>query len=215
LPLLADLSDRPNRKTEGELRMNQSTSLFKVLMAARKCAVAALLMLAATSVLLSQSYYGGIRGTVTDQQGASVANAKVTLTNEGTNETRSIVTGSGGGYDFTQLVPATYMVVAESPSFKKFEQKGIVVATQQFLEVDIKLTVGAVSETVLVTEEVPLVESANASQGQVLDNQKLVDLPNLGRNPFMMAKLQPHGGSERFLDDVDRRWAGARQQLLD
>jgi hypothetical protein len=169
--------------------MNPSTKLFKAISAVRNVGVAALLMLAAVSMLLAQSYQGGIRGAVTDQQGAAVTNAKVTLTNQGTGESRSTVTNASGGYDFTQLVPAVYSIVAESPSFKKFEQKGIIVGTQEFLTVDLKLDVGSVSETVLVTEEVPLVESANASQGQVLDNQKLVDLPNLGRNPFMMSKL--------------------------
>ncbi len=169
--------------------MNPSMSLLTVFFAMRKLTLAALLTLAAVSALLAQSYQGGIRGAVTDQQGAAVANVKVTLTNEGTNESRSSLTNGSGGYDFTNLVPATYSIAAESPSFKKFEQKNIIVGTQEFLVVDIKLAVGAVSETVEVTEEVPLVESANASQGQVLDNQKLSDLPNLGRNPFMMAKL--------------------------
>jgi len=169
--------------------MNPSTSTFNLFFAMRKLTIAALLMLTAASVLLAQSYQGGVRGAVTDQQGAAVANAKVTLTNDGTSESRSAVTNASGGYDFTALVPATYSIVAESPSFKKFEQKNIIVGTQEFLVVDIKLFVGAVSETVLVTEEVPLVDTANASQGQVLDNQKLIDLPNLGRNPFMMSKL--------------------------
>ena len=57
------------------------------------------------------------------------------------------------------------------------------------VSLDLKLEVGAVSESVQVTEEVPLIETSNASQGQVLDRQQLIDLPNLGRNPFMMSKL--------------------------
>jgi trimeric autotransporter adhesin len=139
--------------------------------------------------LQAQSTYGGVRGAVTDAQGAAVANVKVLLTNDGTGETRAAVTNSSGGYDFSPVVPATYTLTAESPSFKKFERKNVIVGTQQFLTVDVPLEVGSISERVLVTEQVPLVESSNASQGQVLDNQKLVDLPNLGRNPFMMSKL--------------------------
>src|SRR4029078_6205457 len=72
---------------------------------------------------------------------------------------------------------------------KKFDRKGVVVATQAQVSVDVSLEVGQVTESVQVTEQVPLVESANASQGQVLDNQKLTELPNLGRNPFMLSKL--------------------------
>ena len=63
------------------------------------------------------------------------------------------------------------------------------------------LEVGSVSETINVTEEVPLMETANASNGQVIDRQKIVDLPNLGRNPFMMAKIAPNvvqAGDPRF-----------------
>ena len=137
----------------------------------------------------SQSTQGGLHGAVTDASGAAVPNVKVTLTNQGTNEARSAVTNSDGFYDFSNVVPATYSVVAESPSFKKFERKNIIVGTQEYVSVDVRLEVGNVTESVLVTEQMPLVESSNASQGQVLDNQKLSDLPNLGRNPFMMSKL--------------------------
>ncbi len=151
-------------------------------------ALAAILSVA-TVTLMAQSTQGGVRGAVTDQTGAAVANAKVSLINDGTNEVRTVISGGDGGYDFTLVVPATYTITAEAPSFKKFTRKNVIVATQEYLTVDLKLEVGSVTESVLVTEEVPLVETANASQGQVLDNQKLVDLPNLGRNPFMMSKL--------------------------
>jgi hypothetical protein len=147
------------------------------------------MMCLATGMLPAQSTQGGVRGSVMDQQGAAVAKAKVTLTNVGTGEAKTELTNNDGAFEFTQLVPSTYTLEAESPSFKKFERKNIIVGTQEFVLVDVRLDVGSVTESVLVTEEVPLVETANASQGQVLDNQKLVDLPNLGRNPFMMSKL--------------------------
>src|SRR5580700_3183289 len=141
------------------------------------------------SPLLAQSYYGVIRGLVVDQNQGAVVGAKVTLVNEGTSEQRNATTNSNGEYVFNEIIPATYTVVCEAPGFKKFERKGVVVATQAQVTVDVKLEVGQVTESVQVTELVPLVESSNASQGQVLDNQKLSDLPNLGRNPFMMSKL--------------------------
>ena len=94
-----------------------------------------------------------------------------------------------GGFEFTAVVPATYTLVAETPSFKRFERKNIIVGTQEFVIVDVRLEIGAVTESVQVTGDGPLVASSNASQGQVLDNQKLADLPNMGRNPFMMSKL--------------------------
>src|SRR5450432_462788 len=160
-----------------------------VLRCFEKGASLAAILVFVASLLVAQSYQGGVRGTVDDPQGAAIARAKVTLTNDATGESRSELANNDGGFEFTRLIPATYTLDAEAPNFKKFQRKNIIVGTQEFVIVDVRLDVGAVTESVLVTEEVPLVESANASQGQVLDNQKLVDLPNLGRNPFMMSKL--------------------------
>jgi hypothetical protein len=137
----------------------------------------------------AQSFYGGLRGTVVDQNGGAVASAKVTLLHEGTAEQRAALTGSSGEFVFSELVPANYSVVIESPGFKKFERRGVTIGTQQQISLDLKLEVGQVTESVQVTAEAPLIESATASQGQVLDNQKLTELPNLGRNPFMLSKL--------------------------
>ena len=147
--------------------------------------------LSATTVLpaLAQSYYGGLRGTVWDANGGAVANARIRLSDSGTGAARSTLSGSDGGFVFSELVPGTYRVEVEAPGFKKFERKDVVVGTQQQVSLDLKLEIGAVTESVMVTESVPLVETANASQGQVLDNQKVVELPNLGRNPFMLSKL--------------------------
>ena len=142
--------------------------------------------------LSAQSTQGGVRGSVIDPLKAGIGNAKVTITNDGTGESKSVLTHEGGGFDFSSLAPATYTLIAESPSFKKFERKNVVVGTQEYLTVDLPLEVGSVSDSVMVTEEVPLIEASNASQGQVLDNQKLVDLPNLGRNPFILSKLVPN-----------------------
>jgi trimeric autotransporter adhesin len=149
----------------------------------------ALILFASSSSAWAQSSLGGLRGTISDAQNAAIAEVKVSLTNTATGETRASLTNTSGGYDFSSLPPSTYSIVAEHPGFKKFERKNIVVGTQEFPTVDVILEVGAVTDSILVTEETPLVEASNASQGQVLDNQKLVELPNLGRNPFMLSKL--------------------------
>ncbi len=59
--------------------------------------------------------------------------------------------------------------MVETPGFKRFEKKGVIIATQQFLTLDAHMEIGQVTESILVTEEVPLIESANASTGQVID----------------------------------------------
>ena len=141
------------------------------------------------STVAAQSYQGGLRGVVQDPGGSIIADARVSLVNQATSVSRATLSNSHGEYSFTAIEPATYMLVVEAPGFKKFEHKEVVIGTQEFLTLDSKMEVGAVNESIMVTAEVPLIESSNASQGQVLDHQKLTDLPNLGRNPFMMSKL--------------------------
>ncbi len=135
----------------------------------------------------AQTFQGGVRGAVTDSTGAAIGTAKVTLTAEATGVSRSTVTNTGGEYSFSAVNPATYTLVVETPGFKKLDKKGLVVNTQEFVTVDMKLEVGDVTQSVNVTEEVPLMETENASTGQVIDSQKLSDLPNMGRNPFYEA----------------------------
>ncbi|HTS65132.1 MAG TPA: TonB-dependent receptor [Candidatus Acidoferrales bacterium] len=137
----------------------------------------------------AQSYLGGIRGSVLDASGKSVGETKITMIDEAGGTQRSTLSNGEGSYSFSQVVPATYTLTAEAPGFKKFERKHVIVGTQEIVALDLKMEVGSVSESVQVTEEVSLIEAANASQGQVLDRQQLIDLPNLGRNPFMMSKL--------------------------
>jgi hypothetical protein len=151
--------------------------------------LAILTLFAGATAAFGQSYYGALRGNVVDPNGGAIATAKITLINEGTSEQRAAVTSNAGEFVYSEVVPATYSVWVESPGFKKFERHGIIVGTQQQVSLDLKMEVGQVSESVQVTESAPLIESATASQGQVLDNQKLSDLPNLGRNPFMLSKL--------------------------
>ncbi|GIU78353.1 MAG: hypothetical protein KatS3mg005_1591 [Bryobacteraceae bacterium] len=137
----------------------------------------------------AQSFFGGLRGAVTDPGGAAVPLAKVSLIDESTGAERSTLTTQEGEFAFNQVVPSTYSLRVESPGFRVFERKGVAIATQQFTTVNVQLEVGQVTETVNVTEEAPLLETGSASQGQVVDRQKLIDLPNLGRNPFMMSRL--------------------------
>lgn len=155
-------------------------------MRARKCAIFSTVCgLTACSGLWAQSFHGGIRGTVTDTTGAAVSVAKLTLVDQGTGIARATISETGGGYSFPDLNPSTYSVRVEKPGFKVLDRSNIVVSTNEFLIVDLKLEVGDVTQSINVTaDNVPLLETENASTGQVIDNQKLADLPNMGRNPF-------------------------------
>lgn len=136
-----------------------------------------------------QSIYGAVRGLVTDKGGAVVQDSIVTLTNEGTNAPRTTVTNSAGEYVFSQVVPSGYSISVEMKGFKKAERKGVIVETQGQVTVDVQLEVGNVTESISVTEEVPLLETSNASLGQVIDRQKIADLPILGRNPYLFSRF--------------------------
>ncbi len=149
----------------------------------------ALLALLSAAPFLAQSFHGTVRGQILDPGGHAVPIAKVTLIDEGTSTQRATITSEQGEFTFASVTPSSYLLVAEAPGFKRTERRGITVATQAAVTVDLKLEIGQVTEQVNVTEEVPALETANASTGQVIDRQKLIDLPNLGRNPFMLSKL--------------------------
>ncbi len=153
------------------------------------------------STLSAQNVVGGVRGLIQDPGGAIIAGANVTLTNQGTNVSRSTVSNAQGEYVFSQVEPGTYSISVEAQGFKKLQRPGVIVSTQEFLTIDLKMEIGEVSQSISVTTEVPLIENSNASNGQVLDSQKLTDLPNLGRNPFLMSKLSTNvvtAGDPRF-----------------
>jgi hypothetical protein len=118
---------------------------------------------------------------IRDPDGSVIAGAKVSLVDQATRFERVTYSSGEGVYYFNQVVPGTYSVNAEAAGFKKFEQKDVSIATQQQVTLDLALQIGEITQTVEVRTEVPLIEYSNASQGQVLDNKQLRELPNFGR----------------------------------
>jgi hypothetical protein len=155
-------------------------------MSSHRIRVSALALLAlAAPCGWAQTFQGGVRGTLTDSSGAVIVDAKVTVTDQATGIARSTLSSSGGEYTFAALNPATYRITVEAPGFKLLSKKDVVVGTQEYLIIDLKMAVGEVTQSVNVEESAtPLLETENASTGQVIDTQKLADLPNMGRNPF-------------------------------
>jgi hypothetical protein len=137
----------------------------------------------------AQTYYGSVRGLVVDKQGAAISQAAIVLTDDATKAKRTAVTNGSGEYVFTALEPASYTLTVQASGFKGYTQSNLIVATQQTVTADLTLTVGGSNETVEVTAASPQIDSSSASNGQVIDAQKLQNLPNAGRNPFLFAKL--------------------------
>jgi trimeric autotransporter adhesin len=138
----------------------------------------------------AQQFTGGVRGAVRDANGV-IPGAAVVLTNEATNISREVATNEVGQYNFPAVPPGTYTLKCQISGFKTFESKGVTIGTQQFVTLDITLDVGAISENVTVTGQTPLIETANASTGGVLDNETLQALPAPGRNAFLIGVTVP------------------------
>jgi hypothetical protein len=138
----------------------------------------------------AQSAQGGLRGVVKDPQGV-IPGVTVTLTNEQTNTARETITNNIGEYSFPAVDPARYTVKAAVPGYKTFERKGLTIGVQSFVALDVTMEVGALEETITVTGESPLIETTNASTGDVLDTKTLESIPSAGRSIFLMANLSP------------------------
>jgi hypothetical protein len=155
----------------------------------RNAGVAILLFV---SLLSAQGVRATIVGRVTDDTGAVVPGANITVTNVGTNEGRSVTVNDNGEYSILQLAPGQYTLTAEFAGFNKVVRSGIVLETGQQARFDIALKVGAVIEEVQVSAAAPLVTTENASLGNIVDQKKIVELPLNGRDYLQLAYLAPN-----------------------
>jgi trimeric autotransporter adhesin len=152
--------------------------------------VSASLHLVTVSLGTAQTFTAGVRGAVR-ASGGVVPGVTVQLINDATNAVRETVSNDAGEYDFSAVPPGTYHVRASLTGFKAFERRGVRVAAQQFVTVDIELEVGSLQETITVSADAPLLVTANASLGTVLDGERLGALPSVARNAYMMSVTVP------------------------
>ena len=154
-------------------------------------AVAGILLTLATNPFAhAQRYLGEIRGQISDISGAKIPNATVTATESSTNFTSTVAASQDGAFDFPALQPGTYAVTVESPGFKKETRLNVVVTAAQTQEVDYSLSPGSTNETVQVTAEPStLLDTGSPNVSTTLDTQEVTDLPNEGRNPYVMATM--------------------------
>jgi hypothetical protein len=140
---------------------------------------------------VAQTFTGSITGTVTDPAGAVVPAAVFTLTNLDTNEARRQVSNESGVYTFAALPPGRYRLELERPGFKRFVQEPVEVRVQQVVNLDPVLEVGQTNQTVEVTGQVALLDSATSSLSQVVENREVTELPLNGRNTLALVALTP------------------------
>lgn len=132
---------------------------------------------------------GSISGTVQDTTGAVVPSANVTLLNIDQGITRQITTNATGGYSFSPVRIGNYTITVTANGFAKTTQTNLTVQVAQALQVNVVLKPGTASETVQVTEAPPLLQTEEASTGQVIGRQQVNDLPLNGRNFTFLAQL--------------------------
>jgi Carboxypeptidase regulatory-like domain/TonB dependent receptor len=149
------------------------------------------LVLAAAVPLVSQTTTGRILGIVRDQSGAALPAATVTVTDVQRGITRTVTTDNSGEYVVPNLTPGIYMVRAESRGFKTVERPNIQVEVATDLSIDVSLPPGDVKETVIVNEEVPLLDTTSSTLGGTLSNKEINDLPLNGRNYENLLQLRP------------------------
>lgn len=177
----------------------------------RKCMMRAAmfvaLVLLVPAVVLAQ-YRAGLQGTVTDPDGAVIPNAKITLVDKATNRTLQTTSNADGTYSFSRLAPSNYMLTVEATGFVKEQLSNVTVQGEVTTGLDVKLQIGAVTETVQVTDATPLINTQNAQVGGTISTEQIQSLPSTGRDPFQLLQLAPG-----MFGDSSRAGAGGANNL--
>src|SRR5260221_502001 len=144
-----------------------------------------------TSTSLAQAVYGSILGTVTDPQGSSVAGAKVTVTSLTKGTAEETTTNESGNYSVTHLIPDTYKVRIEANGFKALDIPSIQISADTGSRVDATMQVGAVTQSVEVTDDLPQLKTDRADVAITFNQKYVQDLPILNRNFTTFELLSP------------------------
>jgi hypothetical protein len=139
--------------------------------------------------IIGQVNTGSISGTITDQSGAVVPGVKVSFVAISTNQRLVVVTDGSGRYGSGPLRPGEYRIEAEQTGFKHLTTKSFVVQIQEKGVMDLALEVGGAQEQVTVSEAPPLVQTSDASQGSVIEAQRVANMPLNGRDYLQLALL--------------------------
>jgi carboxypeptidase family protein len=154
-------------------------------------ATVAVSMLSTATVAMAQFDSGQISGFVRESSKAIVANATVTVTNQGNGDRRQTTTNADGYFVFPNLVVGDYTIAAEAAGFRRFVEKNVKLSAASKISVDVELQVGAVTEIMEVTASTSQVQAETAQVGRTVDSRQIQDLTLNGRNPIYLALLKP------------------------
>jgi hypothetical protein len=150
-----------------------------------------MLLIASVTVASAQTGTSTVRGTVSDVQGQVVNGATVTIKNDAKNFSRVATTEGNGAYTFTAIPPGVYVLEVEAQGFKKSVSNDVKTLVDTASTVNVTLEVGSVNEVVSVTASSEVtVNTQDASLGNVIANQQIIQLPLPDRNPAVLLTLQ-------------------------
>jgi hypothetical protein len=143
-----------------------------------------------TVAAANAQFTASIQGNVTDPSGAAVSNAKVILENLGTHVTAETASDASGAYRFVSLAPGNYKITVEASGFSRAETQ-VLLETNQNLNVPVAVKVGAATESITVTAENPIFNTAEMRNQQTLETAELSTLPLAGRNMLSLTTVAP------------------------
>jgi len=146
-------------------------------------------LLVCAAPLIAQEFRSTISGAVTDPSGSAVAQAKIAVTETHTGTKVQTESDSAGRYNAPFLLPGDYEIKVTAAGFKETLRKSVHLGSGENTVIDVVLEVGSTAQTIEVTEEVPLINSENASVGQAITTREVEDLPLNGRTPLVLASL--------------------------
>ncbi len=145
--------------------------------------------LLAAALLLGQSVTSSVLGTLTDVSGAAITTASVIIVNQETGIEYPAAVGGSGEYTSTNLPPGTYSVKTQLSGFKPTLVKDIVLLANRSARVNLVLEPGALNQTVEVTASAPVVNSENATLGNIMDSQSITTVPLNGRTVDRLIRI--------------------------
>jgi len=140
---------------------------------------------------VTQSATTSIRGEISDAKGLMVSGVTVTLSNAATGFSRITKTDGQGVYQFLEIPPAAYVLTVEAAGFATMKRENVVLQVSSPATLNLTLQVQGRSVVVDVTGEAPMVNTTDATLGNVFDSRQLIDLPSEGRDPAAILSLQP------------------------
>ena len=150
-----------------------------------------LLVVATPAPAAAQLTTGTIRGTAKDETGGVLPGADITITNVDTGTTRSLTTNEGGRFEAPNLQVGTYEVAGALSGFRKAVRTGVTLGLGRTAVIDLTLGVAALEQALIVTGDAPLVETTSATVSNLIDAQKIEDLPLVNRDLTQLTFLQP------------------------